>query len=47
MALPEKAQARFAAGHEVQQALMYAEMSDALLAISSNGNGFIFHYRSG
>jgi len=34
-------------GHGMQQALSYAEMLDAPFAISSNGDGFLFHDRTG
>ena len=34
-------------GHGMQQALTYAEMLDAPFAISSNGDGFLFHDRTG
>ena len=34
-------------GHGMQQALLYAEMLDAPFAFSSNGDGFLFHDRTG
>jgi type I restriction enzyme R subunit len=34
-------------GHGMQQALGYAELLDAPFAISSNGDGFLFHDRTG
>ena len=34
-------------GHGMQQALDYAEMLDVPIAISSNGDGFLLHDRSG
>jgi type I restriction enzyme R subunit len=34
-------------GHGMQQALLYAEMLDAPFAFSSNGEGFLFHDRTG
>lgn len=34
-------------GHGMQQALTYAEMLDAPFAISSNGDGFLIHDRTG
>ena len=34
-------------GHGMQQALNYAEMLDAPIAISSNGDGFLLHDRTG
>ena len=37
----------FEVGHGIQQALDYAEMLDAPFAISSNGDGFLFHDRTG
>lgn len=37
----------FKLGSGMQQALDYAEMLDAPFAISSNGNGFLFHERTG
>ncbi len=37
----------FEVGHGMQQALNYAEMLDAPFAISSNGDGFLIHDRTG
>lgn len=37
----------FSLGSGMQQALLYAEMLDAPFAISSNGDGFLFHDRTG
>jgi type I restriction enzyme, R subunit len=47
IAVVEAKQARFSIGHGMQQALTYAEMLDAPFAISSNGNGFLLHDRTG
>jgi type I restriction enzyme R subunit len=47
IAVVEAKQARFPLGHGMQQALAYAEMLDAPFAISSNGDGFLLHDRSG
>lgn len=47
IAVIEAKQARFSVGHGMQQALAYAEMLDAPFAISSNGEGFLFHDRTG
>ena len=47
IAIVEAKQARFKVGHGMQQALAYAEMLDAPFAISSNGNGFLLHDRTG
>jgi type I restriction enzyme R subunit len=47
IAVVEAKQARFAVGHGMQQALVYAEMLDAPFAISSNGDGFLLHDRTG
>jgi type I restriction enzyme, R subunit len=47
VAVVEAKQARFSVGHGMQQALAYAEMLDAPFAISSNGNGFLLHDRTG
>jgi type I restriction enzyme R subunit len=47
IAVIEAKQAKFAVGHGMQQALTYAEMLDAPFAISSNGNGFLIHDRTG
>ncbi len=43
----EAKQARFSVGYGMQQALVYAEMLDAPFAISSNGDGFLLHDRTG
>lgn len=43
----EAKRAIFDVGHGMQQALAYAEMIDAPFAISSNGEGFLLHDRSG
>lgn len=37
----------FPLGHGMQQALLYSEMLDAPFAISSNGDGFLLHDRTG
>lgn len=47
IAIVEAKQAKFSVGHGMQQALAYAEMLDAPFAISSNGNGFLIHDRTG
>jgi type I restriction enzyme R subunit len=47
IAVVEAKQARFSVGHGMQQALAYAEMLDAPFAISSNGDGFLIHDRTG
>lgn len=47
IAIIEAKQARFSVGHGMQQALTYAEMLDVPFAISSNGDGFLFHDRTG
>jgi type I restriction enzyme R subunit len=47
IAVVEAKQARFSVGHGMQQALVYAEMLDAPFAISSNGDGFLLHDRTG
>ena len=47
IAIVEAKQAKFSIGHGMQQALTYAEMLDAPFAISSNGNGFLLHDRTG
>lgn len=47
IAVIEAKQARFSVGHGMQQALTYAEMLDAPFAISSNGDGFLLHDRTG
>jgi len=43
----EAKRAIYEVGHGMQQALDYAEMLDAPIAISSNGEGFLFHDRTG
>ncbi|EPF66381.1 EcoAI/FtnUII family type I restriction enzme subunit R [Pseudomonas syringae] len=43
----EAKQARFSVGYDMQQALVYAETLDAPFAISSNGDGFLLHDRTG
>lgn len=47
LAVIEAKQAKFPVGHGMQQALAYAEMIDAPLAVSSNGEGFLLHDRTG
>lgn len=47
IAVVEAKQARFSIGNGMQQALAYAEMIDAPFAISSNGDGFLLHDRTG
>jgi type I restriction enzyme R subunit len=47
IAVIEAKQAKFAVGHGMQQALAYAEMLDAPFAVSSNGNSFLLHDRTG
>jgi type I restriction enzyme, R subunit len=47
VAVLEAKQARYSIGHGMQQALAYAEMLDAPFAISSNGDGFLLHDRTG
>ncbi|MCP5426033.1 MAG: DEAD/DEAH box helicase family protein [Gammaproteobacteria bacterium] len=47
IAVVEAKQARFSIGHGMQQALAYAEMLDAPFAMSSNGDGFLLHDRTG
>ncbi len=47
LAVIEAKQARYAVGHGMQQALAYAEILDAPFAISTNGNGFLLHDRTG
>jgi type I restriction enzyme R subunit len=37
----------YTVGHGMQQALAYAEMLDAPFALSTNGDGFLFHDRTG
>jgi type I restriction enzyme R subunit len=47
IAVVEAKQAKYSVGHGMQQALAYAEMLDAPFAISSNGEGFLIHDRTG
>jgi type I restriction enzyme, R subunit len=47
IAVVEAKQAKFSVGHGMQQALAYAEMLDAPFALSSNGDGFLLHDRTG
>jgi type I restriction enzyme R subunit len=47
IAVVEAKQAKFSVGHGMQQDLAYAEMLDAPFAISSNGDGFLLHDRTG
>jgi type I restriction enzyme R subunit len=47
IAVVEAKQANFSVRHGMQQALAYAEMLDAPFAISSNGEGFLLHDRTG
>ena len=47
IAVVEAKQAKFSVGHGMQQALAYAEMLDAPFAISSNGDSFLIHDRTG
>lgn len=47
IAVVEAKQAKFQVGHGMQQALAYAEMLDAPFAISSNGDCFLLHDRTG
>lgn len=47
IAVIEAKQAKFSVGQGMQQALTYAEMLDAPFAISSNGEGFLLHDRTG
>lgn len=47
IAVVEAKQAKCSVGHGMQQALAYAEMIDAPFAISSNGDGFLIHDRTG
>lgn len=47
IAVVEAKQARFSIGYGMQQALAYAEMLDVPFAISSNGDGFLLHDRTG
>ncbi len=47
IAVIEAKQNKYSVGHGMQQALAYAEMLDAPFAISSNGDGFLLHDRTG
>jgi type I restriction enzyme R subunit len=47
VAVIEAKKASYSVGHGMQQALDYAEMLDAPFAISSNGEGFLLHDRTG
>lgn len=47
IAVVEAKQNKFSIGHGMQQALSYAEMLDIPFALSSNGDGFLFHDRTG
>jgi type I restriction enzyme, R subunit len=47
IAIIEAKQAKFPVGHGMQQALTYAEMLDAPFAVSSNGESFLLHDRTG
>lgn len=47
LAVIEAKQNKHSVGHGMQQALVYAEMLDAPFAISSNGDGFLLHDRTG
>lgn len=47
LAVIEAKQAKFSVGQGMQQALAYAEMLDAPFAISSSGDGFLLHDRTG
>lgn len=47
LAVVEAKRNEFPIGRGMQQALAYAEMLDAPFAISSNGDGFLIHDRSG
>lgn len=47
IAVIEAKQNKYSVGHGMQQALVYAEMLDAPFAISSNGDGFLLHDRTG
>jgi type I restriction enzyme, R subunit len=47
LAVVEAKQARFPLGQGMQQALAYAEMLDAPFAISTNGEAFLLHDRTG
>jgi len=47
IAVVEAKQNKFSVGQGMQQALAYAEMLDAPFALSSNGDGFLLHDRTG
>lgn len=47
IAVIEAKQSQYSVGHGMQQALLYAEMLDVPFAFSSNGEGFLFHDRTG
>lgn len=47
LAVIEAKQNQYSVGHGMQQALAYAEMLDAPFAVSSNGDGFLLHDRTG
>jgi type I restriction enzyme R subunit len=47
IAIIEAKQNKFSVGHGIQQALTYAELLDIPCVFSSNGEGFVFHDRSG
>lgn len=47
LAVIETKKARYSIGHGMPQALAYAEMLDAPFALSSNGDGFLLHDRTG
>lgn len=47
IAVIEAKQNKYPVGHGMPQALIYAELLDAPFAISSNGNGFLLHDRTG
>lgn len=47
IAVVEAKQNKYSVGHGMQQALAYAEMLDAPFALSSNGDGFLLHDRTG
>jgi type I restriction enzyme R subunit len=47
IAVIEAKQNKYSVGHGMQQALAYAELLDAPFAISSNGDGFLLHDRTG
>lgn len=47
IAVVEAKRAKFSVGQGMQQALAYAEMLDVPFAISSNGEGFLIHDRTG